>query len=377
MRRLTRDRQWLESFQYSCMVFDSVMGMNLDEEAYISSQTIKYGSCDNASGLNDVAEKCGGWWVRLLEEKDPEVCSAMFPWFAGIRPDYRHFIQGILFEPDWWDENHQRQMLSVMEEWLRQDDWAGDEWPRIREQLLMARIAILSRLHMSREQIRQDLSQFGHSAVICDWEIQDLEVSGDLQSAIALALRCRNEAENEEIKRKYSTILCDLYGKNKQIPELREELKNLVFSGGEAGLTAVRRLRAICWNTGWPDLFEKILNHPGWQDQRLELLALDGQYDRLSFAIEKAKDLSLLQKYEGPLRRWSAEEVCDLYEKLLQEQVKHGARTRKAYMELVGYLKGLADCPGGRGVAEYLVESWREDYPNRRVLLEELRKAGF
>ena len=54
-----------------------------------------------------------------------------------------------------------------------------------------------------------------------------------------------------------------------------------------------------------------------------------------------------------------------------------GASTRKEYALLIHYLRKLRQQTAGKKIAKEIAADWRNAYPRRRAMLDELTSAGF
>ena len=59
------------------------------------------------------------------------------------------------------------------------------------------------------------------------------------------------------------------------------------------------------------------------------------------------------------------------------QRAAEGAGQRKAYRDLMGYLKKIRRYPDGREIAEKTATVWKATYKRRPAMMDELRKAGF
>ena len=109
---------------------------------------------------------------------------------------------------------------------------------------------------------------------------------------------------------------------------------------------------------------------------RCELLDHEELYDRLIQEIRTSGSIDALDRYEKVLKKRFPEEVRDMYVRYVQRAAE-GAGQRKAYRDLMGYLKKIRRYPDGREIAEKTATVWKATYKRRPAMMDELRKAGF
>ena len=78
---------------------------------------------------------------------------------------------------------------------------------------------------------------------------------------------------------------------------------------------------------------------------RYELLDHEEMYDRLMQEIQTSGSINALDRYEKVLKKQFPEEVRDMYVRYVQRAAE-GAAQRKAYRDLMGYLKKNPEISG-------------------------------
>ena len=235
----------------------------------------------------------------------------------------------------------------------------------------------MERTGADKEQIQAYLERFHKLPAVRQILIGERLDRGDDQAAIAL-LRESKETDRDESRlvTRYSEQLAELYRKTGQTALYEQELRCLIFSCNSWRTEYVEQLKDLTPAAQWPELFEQILRLPSMRSNTLELLAWDGQFQRLCDLLSQREWLEEVDCYESALRSWSPEKTRDLYSWCL-DRTMGSANDRSAYRECVAYLRKLRTYPDGEAVVSRLTELWRERYPRRSAMLDELDKAGY
>ena len=121
---------------------------------------------------------------------------------------------------------------------------------------------------------------------------------------------------------------------------------------------------------------EKLLSSPTLGDVRFELLNDEGLYRRLLSETACKRALWHFQQYEQVLRQHFPEEVRDIRLSYLRSEM-HSASTRSTYAHIISQLKKLRSYPDGKELTQALANEWKQTYPKRSSMLDELKKAKF
>lgn len=109
---------------------------------------------------------------------------------------------------------------------------------------------------------------------------------------------------------------------------------------------------------------------------RKKFLSSEGLYDRLLAQVVSGGVLEELDDWAPKLRKYLPEQVRQAYETMLQKEMGT-ASNRKRYATLIAHLHRLGIDADGKARAAALADHWRQKYPRRRSMLEELEKAGY
>ena len=89
--------------------------------------------------------------------------------------------------------------------------------------------------------------------------------------------------------------------------------------------------------------------------------------------VEACGDTDLIKSYEKKLKKLYPERCLTILT-CKADRVAHDGNKRSDYRKLAGLLKWIQRYPGGDDVAEARAEKYRQAYPRRKAMLEELMK---
>lgn len=126
----------------------------------------------------------------------------------------------------------------------------------------------------------------------------------------------------------------------------------------------------------WLTVRETVLQNI-WKNNREllpEILLREGVKDRLLKLAVSYPGLYYIQKYEKDLKQEYAEEILGKY-KVEFQKLTESASTRATYREIAKQLRKLSRYDEGKELVRELVAEWKEKYPKRKAMMEELDKV--
>lgn len=126
----------------------------------------------------------------------------------------------------------------------------------------------------------------------------------------------------------------------------------------------------------WLTVRETVLQNI-WKNNREllpEILLREGMKDRLLKLAVSYPGLYYIQKYEKDLKQEYAEEILGKY-KVEFQKLTESASTRATYREIAKQLRKLSRYDEGKELVRELVAEWKEKYPKRKAMMEELDKV--
>lgn len=175
---------------------------------------------------------------------------------------------------------------------------------------------------------------------------------------------------------RYSEQLVEIYEMLHDYASMRKELNYYLFTFRQDNLKFVNKLKAILPFADWEDMRNKLLSSQSMMYQVYPFLYQEGLYEQLMVRIEAHTDIHALERYETLLKKEYPQRSVAVYEAYLHQAMDR-ASNRKAYWSVIQTLKKLKKYPDGKLKAQKLAEQWKQRYPRRTSMLDELKKAGF
>lgn len=348
-------RLFLDAFRLACMVYDFILGETMD---------------DSDGGMTAVFGCCEEIWMGTIRRADAEEKEQMYGLLTGL-PDDFNVVETVLMEAD-WDRKQLETGLRSLDEAIGKGG-SNEELGRLVEK----RLHLMERTGADKEQTQAYLERFHKLPAVRELLIGECLDRGDDQGAIALLRESKDlDRDESRLVTRYSEQLAELYRKTGQTALYEQELRCLIFSCNSWRTEYVKQLKDLTPAAQWPALFEQILRLPSMRSNTLELLAWEGQFQRLYDLLSRRAWLKEVDRYESALRSWSPEKTRDLYLRCL-DRAMGLAGERSAYRECIEYLRKLRTYPDGEAAVSRLTELWRERYPRRGAMLDELDKAGY
>lgn len=174
--------------------------------------------------------------------------------------------------------------------------------------------------------------------------------------------------------------LRELYRKSGDERKRRENLEKLVEDGyssrcDPSSLVILHELKEAVGPDEWPRERSRVLGRVRDDMMKCEYLADEGLVDELIAALEGSRYASFIT-YEDLLARERPEWLRDRYRKYAEDTIGL-AHDRKGYRAAAQTLEHLKEIRGGEEVARELAAEWRERWPRRPALHEELARKGF
>ena len=179
-----------------------------------------------------------------------------------------------------------------------------------------------------------------------------------------------------EWEKVYSDLLISIYAMTNNMEAYRKELLNNLSSFEQDTTYNVERLKSSVEFSKWPEWREKVLQVMVPSRGRLDFLFEEGLHRELMDELQNGYGSWEMERYVDELSKEFPMEVISYYIDELHEDMDV-AVTRQGYIDMIKKLKKIAAMPGGQLVAEGLATEWRERFPNRTEMMEELKRAGF
>lgn len=333
---------------------------------------------DSDGGLSILASFCMDAWSQILEQADLEEQREIFHWFTAHYASLdlgRMFLDEYLYNAPWKDEIGP-ELLSFLERQIQECLKNKNSQYRM-EDLIVHRVKWMERLGKSEEEQEQYFAQYHYLPRIREIKNTQAKQSGDWDTALALLEESREiDKDLPGLVAKYSTQIIEIYERTDNRKSLLKELRDYLYAFRQDDLVYVLKLKAMLTPEEWTAERDRLLNSETMRFQTYTLLEQEQMYEELMQRIEKNTDIHALERYERLLKKSYGQRCLNVYVTHLQDAMGR-AYNRKAYWSVIQTLKKVRKYPDGKMVAKGLADCWREKYPRRTSMLDELSKAGF
>lgn len=353
----------MDAFELVCLVFQTGMEQDMD---------------DSDGGLTMLANSCMSDWCKILAAASLTNQKEIYRWFTA---EYQKgdlaqmFLEEYIFVAP-WDVAIAPELLRFLDQQIqaytesRQRDYLLND-------LISHRIQWMDRAGASQAEREAYLQKYHQLSAVREIEITQAKSDGDWITAIALLEESKEiDADKIGSVARYSEQLIEIYEMLHDYTAMRKELEYYLFTFRQDDLKYVEKAKAIFSPTEWDAIRAKLLNSKTMQYQMYPLLYREGLYTQMMERIEAHTDIHGLERYESLLKNEFPKRCITVYQTYLHRAMER-ASNRKAYWSVIQVLKKLKNYPEGKATAQTMAEQWKQTYPRRISMLDELRKAGF
>ncbi|WP_080802897.1 SWIM zinc finger family protein [Arabiibacter massiliensis] len=372
-----------------------VDAFDLVEFVLLRLQTI---AIDDSDGFfTDALETCKGYWERIFSAAGPALRRQLFERllaFARQNPCdndeadiywyEREHIESFLVDAFVADPAFAPDIQALADERIQEarariaaDRYPGGyryelgTWTLVRLRAMEALARPLEELEAFAEPLlnERDVRQFFVDRAI---------THGDTERAIALLEEAAAAAE-DRYPTKAAVQLLALYEQTGRVDEATGMLFELATRNAslesEHGLAWFRQLKARTDADEWPCMRDRVLAATRSESTRRRYLAQEGLSDLLKQSIEESGGLADVLRYEDALKERHADWILGQYRASAERDLRPSG-SRAVYRSVVELMERMQRLPGGRPVVKEMAEDFKQRYPRRRVLMEELAKLG-
>lgn len=351
-----------DAFELVCLAFQTGMEQDLD---------------DSDGGLTVLADYCMGEWNKILTLASPEQQKEMYHWFCDAYNQgnlMQMFLEDYVFCAP-WDIKIAPELLTFLDQQIQCAEEDRKDY-RLND-LVSRRIWWMNKIGVSREKREKYIRQKHHLSAVREIEIEEAKRNEDWNTALLLLRESKVlDAEKIGLVERYSQQIIEIYETINDIPSAQKELENYLFTFRQSNLIYIEKMKSLLSDCEWEEMRGKLLASKTMQYQRYELLFQEGLYAQLMDMIEIDGALHTLQRYEDLLIIEFPQRCMRMYENHLHRSM-HQASNRKAYWTVIQTLKKLKKYPDGAAASQAIADQWKQQYPRRTSLLDELAKAGF
>ena len=329
---------------------------------------------DSDGGTFEFMSYCESAWNCVLTQAEPADRSKLYKRLhdivkAGASDLMADAPQSVLFNYG-WDTPHLKQNLKLLDDMLAQNKMPIED-------LVSYRLITMEQLDCTQEEEAAFLHKYWDNwyirGIMLHWLLKDGKLAEAIQQ---LEQEKTLSADHEWRLREASDQLIELYRKTGQAEKYRAELLYHLETFSQDKLDRVEQLHAVTPEAQWPEMVEHLLKQKSTEPIRCQLLAGIKAWDRLFQQVSIQQNMKTLDTYLVNLLAWNAEKTLALYTPVIHKAMLD-ASTRKEYAFLIHYLRNLRQQTAGKQTAKEIAADWRNAYPRRSAMLDELTSAGF
>jgi len=336
---------------------------------------------DSDGEVTMLVQTCGEVWTQLIQLADAKLRHQMFTWFKkhadGSLDAFDEILVDLLMA-NFSEEKYLREKLDWVDQKIQQiqdakDDWisaySGNDWA-------MARLQLMDEPHLDSAEIEAFAQANLKFTEVRKFLIARRLQQKDYTQAIQLLRAGKQQGQKQHfwgVVSEFSQQLKDIYRKTGQPEAYRQELWNLLTGPEAANVALYRELKGLVGQTQWPAERKRLFEAMPQNVDLKPLYVADELYPQLLKAVLAAPNLYGVETYEDVLKPLYPGQLLRKYVEMAKEMAQQTG-TRSHYREIVAVLNQMATYRGGSAVATDLIEKWRQAYPRRTAMLDELRR---
>ena len=205
--------------------------------------------------------------------------------------------------------------------------------------------------------------------------IEKAREEGDIEEEIRLLNESRIlDADSKYLVHLYTARLIELYHDRNDFASEKKERKKDFLLNIHASIDDFKAYRDMCSKEEWNEERKSLISSRTDTGMRCELLAEEKLFPELFETISKQKEKrNLFNKYGYLLAEDYSEPILQEYRNYVSVVADY-ARNRSSYDELTRYLKRMEQYTGGCELVRTLCREWINNYPSRKVMIQELEK---
>lgn len=360
---LIYNRLFGDAFELTCMVFETGVSQEID---------------DSDGGLSILADACMNAWNEILTLSNADLQHEMFRWFTIHYSAYdlsQLFLEEYLFDAPWKEELFQ-EILIFIDQQIQH--YVNDRFSEYRlNHIIVQKIRWMEKSGADQSEINNFLKENHHLSEVRKMQIANAIQNKNYESALFL-LEESKELDQDKIGlvESYSEDIIKIYETINNISELKKELEYYIFTFYQRDLVYIKKLKKLLAPSEWKETRKQLLNSSSMRLQKYPLLKEEEMYEEMISQIEENHDIRTMEEYESLLKKKFPLRCKEIYISHLQWAMER-AYNRKSYWSVIQTLKRLKKYPDGNSAAQKLAQNWKQKYPRRTAMIDELNKAGF
>lgn len=380
--RLLREFIYILDHEIASLIQAGHFLISFELICYMLEQYARYDIDDSNGETQDLYNYCSTYWKQIIKQANDEQEEQLYKVVTkilakDIDSDFKSFLfdtQVNLFTaPSILKKN-----LSIIDEKIQTVECEQNKF--IREYAIgnyaIMKISLMERLGYSNQEIQTVIDKYWQSSFVrSELTAKAIEAEQFYKAIQILEESKEIDCDNPNALNKYSNQLIPLYEKTNQQEKLKQELIFAVFHT-YFNSSNLEKLKNIAKKEEWDCISKKIQENTRLKSYYPYVYKLENNMNKLLAYVLSANSLQELTAWEDDLKKYFPYELCKLYQTLLFEEMKN-ATNRKEYAYLINYFKKIAAYPQGKEVIFYLTNTWKQCYPRRTAMLDELAKIKY
>ena len=337
-------------------------------------------SKDDSDGeTQDFVEYVVEAWDVVYDSCDEKINhSKMLEWFMknldGSVIDYMEDELYRYMMGHFKEEQLQKKKMDFLQEKIKLHEASGDKFqldyamPRCQEHVL----TLMSELHYPIEEIRtysQNIKRYSVKETLAKIEMS----YGNMDEAIALYQELADREDQRWGRNEYREKLMQIYKELGDSEKYFDSLKQAMFRAvGDMKLW--EEYKSNFKTEDWAEARAVIFSSIGKRDFRANTwYTEEDRYDLIMNNVEAYEGTDQLKEYEKKLKKLYPER-CRTVLICKADRTAMEATKRADYRRLAGLLNWIQKYPEGDAIVENLAQKYRDAYPRRKAMLEELER---
>ena len=358
---------FLMAFELICEIFLNIANREMD---------------DSSGEFGYVSSYCYELWKSIAERCSVFEKNTMRKWFKentqGQLIDYAEDVLNSFLELELNDKTLLCKRLSECDNMIKraaQNPECGYLYTEYGEtNVILRRIDTMIKLGCSKEAIETYKKNHRHFYVIRELEIQEALNMSDESKLYELLFESKKLDRGIETQmRKYYQMLIEYYQRHHMSESLVKECREYLYNLKQYDIWTVKKMKEHLTPSEWEKEFLYLCHCPTLKPVYFDLLEFERKYSDM---ISEMKTLSELDRFRDVLMKADEEACCRKYTVLLNHEAEYSSG-RTHYIHLCRYLHSLSQYKKGKECAMALAKIWKQKYPRRTAMLQELNHSGF
>ena len=317
-----------------------------------------------------MVETCYNEYEEVITACDEEAKECLYQWTRAHKQtdnDIRNFIYQNLLRQVFEDIDAINERIAELDHMIQHNTRVKDRW-------VEERIFLMRKRKDNIEDILAYMQENRDIVNVRKDQIQEVIALGRVEKAIDLLKESKQESDDPSLIKVWSEHLAWLYHSEHRMQDYKDELLYQVTHCEQDNLVFINKLKEVCDEEEWTT----IINQMKDVQPVSIMLAVYKQAKRYEdmMPILTRSSIFTMDLYADDLAKQYPDEIIDYYIQNMKDGMKCATK-RKEYATITAYFKKIENIPGAKEKLQALANEWRELYPSKRALHDELKKMNY